>query len=72
MLNKILSFLIVVGIPGVITIVVNSALGWNFGIMGAIWLFAMIFLCLNSIKGKKMESRPLGRTRNGACGFSDI
>lgn len=53
MLNKILSFIIVVGIPGVITIVVNNALGWNFGIMGAIWLFAMIFLGLNSIKEKK-------------------
>lgn len=53
MLNKILSFIIVVGIPGVISFFVNSALGWNFGIMGAIWLFAMIFLCLNSIKEKK-------------------
>ena len=53
MLTNILAFIVVVGIPGVITIVVNTALGWCFGIMGAIWLFAMLFLCLNSIKEKK-------------------
>ena len=53
MLKNILKFIFVVGIPGVISFFVNSALGWNFGIMGAIWLFAMLFLCLNSIKEKK-------------------
>lgn len=53
MLNNILTFIIVVGIPGVISFFVNSAIGWSFGIMGGIWLFAMIFLGLNSIKEKK-------------------
>ena len=52
MLN-ILGFIVAFGIPGVITIVVNSALGWNFGIMGAIWLFALIFFGLNSITEKE-------------------
>ena len=47
MLN-ILGFIVAFGIPGVITIVVNTALGWCFGIMGAVWLFAMRFLCINS------------------------
>ena len=53
MLNNILKFIFVVGIPGVISFFVNSALGWNFGIMGAIWLFALIFFGLNSITGKE-------------------
>ena len=43
MLNNILTFIIVVGIPGVISFFVNSAIGWSFGIMGGVWLFAMIF-----------------------------
>ena len=52
MLN-ILGFIVAFGIPGVITIVVNTALGWCFGIMGAVWLFAMLFLCINSHNERK-------------------
>ena len=52
MLN-ILGFIVAFGIPGVISFFVNSALGWNFGIMGAIWLFALIFFGLNSITEKE-------------------
>lgn len=54
MLN-ILGFIVAFGIPGVITIVVNTALGWCFGIMGAIWLFAMLFLCINSHNERKWK-----------------
>ena len=52
MLN-IIRFIFIVGIPGVISFLVNNALGWNFGIMGGVWLFAMVFLGLNSITEKK-------------------
>ena len=54
MLN-ILGFIVAFGIPGVITIVVNTALGWCFGIMGAVWLFAMLFLCINSHNERKWK-----------------
>ena len=54
MLN-ILGFIVAFGIPGVITIVVNTALGWCFGIMGAVWLFAMLFLCINSHNKRKWK-----------------
>ena len=54
MLN-ILRFIVAFGIPGVITIVVNTALGWCFGIMGAVWLFAMLFLCINSHNKRKWK-----------------
>lgn len=53
MLKNILKFIFVVGIPGVISFFVNNVLDWNFGIMGAIWLFALIFFGLNSITGKE-------------------
>lgn len=52
MLN-IIRFIFIVGIPGVISFFVNSAIGWAFGIMGGVWLFAMVFLGLNSITEKK-------------------
>ncbi len=52
MLN-IIRFIFAFGIPGVISFLVNNALGWNFGIMGGVWLFAMVFLGLNSITEKK-------------------
>ena len=55
MLKNILKFIFVVGIPGVISFFVNNVLDWNFGIMGAIWLFALIFFGLNSITGKEWE-----------------
>ena len=54
MLN-ILGIIVAFGIPGVITIVVNTALGWCFGIMGAVWLFAMLFLCINSHNERKWK-----------------
>lgn len=53
---KVIAFILDFVIPGVITFFVNNALGWNFGIMGAVWLYAMLFLCFNNmtqIKWKK-------------------
>lgn len=69
MLNKILSFIIVVGIPGVISFFCKQCFGLELRHYGSHLAFRNDFLRSKFHKGKKMESRPLGRTRNGACGF---
>lgn len=45
---KIISFILVFVLPGIVSYFINNAIDWKFGFGGAIFLYAMGVLCINS------------------------